>query len=217
MAKLTASIRKTQGSRASRRLRQEGDIPGIVYGHGETPESIRLSTHDVEVALIHGERLLELDIDGKMQNVLIKDVQWDTFGQHILHIDLNRVDLDERVVVAVPVTLRGTPEGASEGGVLTQQFAEINVECTVRSIPEEFLVEVHEMNLGDQKFLRDIELPPGVTLEDDPEELLCQVRLIEEQAPAEEEELPAMPTVIGEEEEGEGEGEIPPPAEEAGE
>ncbi|MFP4355168.1 MAG: 50S ribosomal protein L25 [Phycisphaerae bacterium] len=207
MAKLKATARENKGSRASRKLRSEGMIPGIVYGHGEAPEPITVSEHDVELALLHGERLLEMNLGSKTQNVLIKDVQWDTFGQTVLHIDLNRVDLDERVVVSVPVHLRGTPEGVAEGGVLTQQFAEVSIECAVRSIPDEFVVEVHDMKLGDQLHLKDIELPADVELQDEPEELLCQVRLVEEEVPAEETEMLAEPEVIGEvAEEGEDEG-----------
>jgi large subunit ribosomal protein L25 len=210
MAKLMAKKREKTGSRASRALRRDGQIPGIVYGHGETPEAITLSEHDVEVAVLHGERVLEVSIDGKDQNVLVKDVQWDLFGHAVIHVDLTRVDLNEQVEVTVPIVLRGTPEGTREGGVLNQQLSETTVSCLVRSIPEEFVHNIHDMQVNDQVFLRDLELPEGVTLVDDPDELVCQLSIVEEPTVAEEEELaeaPAEPEVIGESPEEEGEGE----------
>ena len=206
MAKLTATARNSTGSHAAQRLRKQGQVPGIIYGHGETPEPVTLSEHDVEVALLHGEKVLEVELGGKTQNVLVKDVQWDTFGHVVLHVDLARVNLDERVTVTVPVVLKGTPEGVKEGGVLTQQVAEVSIECTVRSIPEEFVVNVLQMKVGDQLHLSDIKLPEGVTLEDDADEILCQVRIIEEEEPAAEGEQQAEPELVGrqaEEEEGE--------------
>jgi large subunit ribosomal protein L25 len=210
MAKLTAKPREKTGSRASRALRSEGLIPAIIYGHGETPQAITLSEHEIEVAILHGERVLEMDIEGKDQNVLIKDVQWDLFGHAVLHVDLTRVNLDEQVEVSVPILLRGTPEGQREGGVLNQLLDEITVSCLVRSIPEEIEYNIHDMQVDDQVFLRDLELPEGVKLIDDPDELLCQLTIVEEAPEVEEEEGAedlAEPEVIGEAEAEEGEGE----------
>ncbi len=159
MVVLKASKREAFGTRKLQPLRKQGLIPGIVYGHGLTPLSITLSRHDVGVALSHGERLLELDVEGKVQNVLVKEVQYDPMGQEILHVDLTRVDLDERVEVTVPIVLRGTPVGAAEGGVLHQVTAQATIECTVRSIPEDLRFSVAEMNIGDVLAMKDLPLP----------------------------------------------------------
>jgi large subunit ribosomal protein L25 len=209
MAKLKATKRTEIGSNAVKRLRQAGSAPAIVYGHGEEPQAITISQHDVDVALIHGERVLELDLDGKAQNVLIKDVQWDTFEHEILHVDFARVNLDERVEVTVPVTLAGTPAGAKDDGVLQQIVSEVTLECAVRNIPEEIRMLINDMELNDRKYLKDLELPEGAKLIDEPEDLLCQVTLIAEEVEAEEGEEPAAeePEVIGAREEEETEGE----------
>jgi large subunit ribosomal protein L25 len=214
MAKIEAKQREERGSRRARRLREQGLIPGIVYGHGAENMAVTLNEHDVEVALLHGERVLELDVDGKAQNVLIKDVQYDTFGQQVLHVDLTRVDLDERVEVQVPVVLRGTP--ADEEAVLQQTADEVTVECAVRSIPDEIAVRVNEMRGGDVLQMKDLPLPEGVRLLDDPEETVATMTYVseEEEVPAEEE-VAAEPEVIGREEAEEGEeapegGEEPP-------
>ena len=119
MAVIKASKRDQTGSRNVKRLRKQGLIPAVVYGHGEGTESVTLQEHDVQLAILHGERLLELDCEGKTQNVLIKEIQYDTYGQKVLHMDLTRVNLDERVEVTVEIVLRGTPAGVSEeGGML---------------------------------------------------------------------------------------------------
>jgi large subunit ribosomal protein L25 len=204
MQLLKATTRTDRGTRQIRRLRKEGLTPGVVYGHGKETVSITVSHHDIHGALTHGERVLEINLDGTSENVMIKDVQWDTFGQHILHVDLTRVDLDERVVVTVPVVLRGTPVGVErENGVLRQMVAEISIECTVRSIPDEIRISVLGLNVGEALLVKDLELPEGATLQGDPETMVCNVTVIAEleEAEAEEGEESTQPEVIGEKKE----------------
>jgi large subunit ribosomal protein L25 len=202
MARLNASNRTQTGSRANQKLRREGMIPGIVYGHGLDNLPITLSEHDIELSIQHGERLLEVDIDGKTENVLIRDVQYDVFGQDVLHVDLVRVNLDERVEVAVPIILRGTPVGTTEEeGVLSQIASEVNVECLVTKIPDEIVLPVHEMHLNDTKNFADLDLPEGAKLLDDPEMPVCAVQYVSEEEEVVEEEEGAeslQPEVVGE-------------------
>jgi large subunit ribosomal protein L25 len=205
MATMKANRRNVFGSSKSRQLRRKGDIPGIVYGHGEEPVPVTLHVHEVELALQHGERLLEIELEGAMVNVLIKEVQYDTFGQEVLHVDLARVDLDELVEITVAVVLVGTPEGLKDGGVLQQAVGEVTIRVAVRSIPEELKVLVGSMKLNDRLFLKDIPLPESAELLEDANAILCTVaELAEEVAPAEGETL-AEPEVIGAKKEEEGE------------
>lgn len=198
MAQMKATCRKESGSRQVKKLREKGLTPAIVYGHGEQPVPVTLSEHDLELALQHGERLLEINVDGEVQNVLVKDVQWDTFGHAVQHVDLLRVDLSERVEVEVQVILRGTPKGVSDGGVLNQITNGIRVECSVASIPDEIRVMVTELGLDESLHLSDIELPEGVNLLDDPDTVLCQCAEVAELPETEEgEEESAEPEVIG--------------------
>ena len=217
MAVLKATKREAFGTRKVKPLRAAGMIPGIVYGHGEPPLPITLSGHDVGVALAHGERLLELDVAGQVQNVLVKDVQYDPMGQEILHVDLARVDLDERVKVTVPIVLRGTAAGAADGGVLHQVSAQATIECTVRAIPEDIRVSVTEMKIDDVLHMKDLPLPQGAALVGDGETIVATVSVVKEEveAPAPVEvAAPAEPEVIGEKKEEEPEeGEPKPKAE----
>ena len=203
MAVLKAIHRNEIGTRRVRPLRKGGQIPGIIYGHGEKPLAIALSRHDLDAALAHGERLLELDLNGAIHNVLVKEVQYDALGSEILHVDLARVSLDEQVQVTVPIVLRGTPAGAAEGGVLQQVTAEARIECLVRAIPEEIRVSVSEMKVGDILHMHDISMPEGAKLLSDAEAIVATVRVIAEEvvAPAPVEAAPAEPEVIGEKKE----------------
>ena len=210
MAVLRVTKREDIGTRKARQLRKQGLIPGIIYGHGQDALPVTLSEHDVELAILHGERLLEVHIEGKRQNALIKDVQYDTYGQVVIHVDLARVDLDERVEVTVAVVLKGTPAGvAEEGGMLQQIAAEAKIECPVRAIPEGIDVPVSELKVGDSLTMADLPLPDGAKLLDDPAAPVVTIRLVaeEEVPPTEEEAAAAEPKVIGEKEEGETEGE----------
>jgi large subunit ribosomal protein L25 len=200
MALLKADRRTETGTRKVNPLRRKGLIPGVMYGHGQETVSISLDKHGLAAALAHGERLLELEIGGARQNVLVKEVQYDTFGQEILHVDLARVDLDERVEVTVPIALRGVPAGATYGGVLHQTTAQVAIECLVRRIPEEIRVQVNEMKIGDVLHMRDLPLPEGAKLISDPDAIVCSITVVAEAeaVPAAAEAAPAEPEVITE-------------------
>jgi len=208
MATLKAEQRNEFGSRKMRRLREKGVVPGIMYGHGEDPVAISLSAHDTDLAIQHGEHWVELELGGQTHNVLFKDAQYDTFGRELMHVDFARVDLNERVEVAVPINFRGTSVGEQNGGVLSQISTEVNIECVVTKIPEEIRVHVDDMEIGDTMYISDLELPEGATLVDDPETPIASVSIVTEEeveeAEAEEGVEAAEPEVIGAaEEEGE--------------
>ena len=187
MAKLKATKRTELGKGKNKVLRAQGLTPAIVYGHGQDNVAVALSEHDLDLALHHGERILEIDLDGAIEHVLIKEVQLDTFGQHVLHVDLTRVNLTEQVEITVPLTLRGRPAGLDEGGVMLQQATELAVSCVVTSIPEEIEVWVNDLAVGDSIHAEDVELPEGVTLVSDPRLMVCSVTIIEEEVVEEEE------------------------------
>ena len=202
MAQIKATTRKETGSRQVKKLRAKGLTPAIIYGRGEQPAQVTISERDLELALHHGERLLEVDIDGVIQNALVKDVQYDTFGHFVQHVDLLRVSLTDRVEVEVRVVLRGTPKGLALGGVLNQITGDVKIECPVAAIPDEIRVMVTDLGLDESLHLRDIQLPDGVVLLGDPDAVLCQCTEVAEEvvAPVEGEEVPE-PEVIGAKEE----------------
>jgi large subunit ribosomal protein L25 len=209
---MTAEKRAPAGSRAAGRLRRKGLVPGVVYGHGEDPVSIAIDQHDLALHLQHGAHLLSLALDGKELQLLVKDVQYDHFGDRVLHIDLIRVDLDERVTVSVPLEFYGEPVGVTEEeGVLLTPMGEIEVECSVANIPDGIRVDVRQLGMNDSISVGDLKLPEGVDAVTPHDQAVATVTppREEEEEPeaAEEAEGEAEPEVIGRAEEEEGEGE----------
>jgi len=200
---IQAKPREAMSKKANRRARQAGWLPGIIYGHKEEPVPVLLPMHDLELAVQHGAHILEVDLGEKREQVLLKEVQYDHLGSKMLHVDLTRVSLDERVEVTVQLVLRGTPKGVTEGGgVLEQPLSDLTIECVVTQIPEVIRINVSELGLGEMLHVRDLELPEGVTALTDPETVVCLVRALgeeaEEEAAAEEAEPGAAePEVIG--------------------
>lgn len=210
---LDVKARSERGSRANKRLRDAGFIPGVVYGHKEAVIPVTLPGRDVQYHIARGAHLFSLNLDGTSETVLIKDVQYDHLGSSVLHVDFTRVDLNERVEVTVPLELKGTPKGEADGGVLTQVISELDVECLVTEIPEVIRHNVAEMGLNDVLHISDLKVPDGVRILQDPELIVATVKEVMEQAPAAGEgaegAAAAEPEVIGRKaaEEGEGEAE----------
>jgi large subunit ribosomal protein L25 len=209
---IKAEARTIKGTRQARRLREQGRLPAIIYGHGVEPMAITLERHDLKVALSHGARTLHVEVHGDTKQYLIKEVQYDHLDHEPIHVDLARVHIHERVEVEVGIEFKGTPKGVNEGGMLEQFMTEIEVECLVTDIPSGINVLVTELGIGDSLYVKDLPLPSGVKVLADPEDRVAIVREAaavpeEEEEAAVGEEEPAQPEVIGrarkEEEEGE--------------
>jgi large subunit ribosomal protein L25 len=210
IATLKAEARQNRGTKVARRMRKDGKLPGIIYGHGETPEAVIVPRHELAVLLEHGAHLIEVEVDGSPRPVLIKDVQFDHLGILPIHVDFARVDLTERVKVSVPLEFRGTPIGTLEGGVFDQSLVDLEIETLVTEIPESIRVNVAELKLGSAIHVKDVSLPPNVVAVASPETIVCSVRakVAEEVVAPVAEETVAQPEIIGrkeKEEEGEGE------------
>ncbi len=198
---IKAEPRSSAGTRSARALRQAGQLPVIIYGHGEAPESVAMPLHDVENSLAHGARMLQVELGGNTQQYLIKKVQYDHLGTTPVHVDLTRVALDERVKVRVGIELRGVAKGVSDGGVMEQHLADMEVECLMADIPETLHPFITHLELGTSLLVKDLELPDGVVAMNDPDERVATVRALVEEAepePAEEgDEASVEPERIG--------------------
>src|SRR3989440_8179290 len=216
-AQLTAKVRGELGSRRNKRLRDAGFVPGVIYGHKEDVVPVTLPKVELVRHLNHGAHLFALALDGKNENVLVKDVQYEHLGIEVLHVDFARVGLNERVEVTVPLVLKGDPKGEEEGGVLQQIVSDLEIDCLVTQIPSEVRHNVTEMKLNDVLHIKDLQLPPGVRAMQDPDLIVASVKEVAEEAPAEVVEAgPTEPEVIGKKPE-EGEEGAAPAAPEAGE
>jgi large subunit ribosomal protein L25 len=209
-ATIQGEPRGPQGHHGNERLRQRGLLPAVIYGHGEAPEMISLSLHDFELALSHTQRVVKVQVGGREQQYLVKDVQFDHLQKTPIHVDLMRVDVSERVRVTVALEFRGTPKGVAEGGTLVTVAAEVEVECPVLQIPESIRVRVEHLGMNESIKLRDVEAPAEVKLLGDPDDILAVVHPPREEEPTTAEaaasEGAAEPEVIakGKEEDAEG-------------
>lgn len=161
---LKADIRDKTGSNATAALRKQGKLPAVVYGHKQEPISIAVDSHNFVEGLHHGQRLFSIAMGDRNETVLLKDVQYDYLGKNVIHVDLIRVDLSERVTVDVPLAFRGVAKGTLSGGILEEALTELSIECGVTAIPESIPVVVRELGIGDALHARDIVLPAGCVL-----------------------------------------------------
>lgn len=199
---LRAEPRADQGTAAARRLRRAGHLPAVLYGHKEAAQSLVLATEEVEATIRAGARMVDLLLGDQTQSALIKEVQYDPLGDHLLHVDFVRIAMDETVEVTVPVEVQGTSPGVREGGVLEVLLHEITVECLPGNMPEVLRVRVDALPIGGLIHVADLVLPEGVKALDEPDTVVVAVHAPAAEAePVPAEEAPAAPEVIGRKEE----------------
>jgi large subunit ribosomal protein L25 len=198
-AQIAAKNRKELGSRANRRLREAGLLPGVIYGHKEAIVPVTLPRKEVVGYLNRGAHLFDLNLEGKSEKVLVKEVQYDHLGIEVIHVDFARVSLDEKVKVTVPLELRGTPKGEADGGVLHQIMNELSIECLVTDIPDAIRYNISEMKLNDVLHIKELKLPDGVKVLQDEDQIVATVKEVLEvvTTPVAEEGAAAEPEVIG--------------------
>jgi large subunit ribosomal protein L25 len=194
---LEVKLRDSLGTRNTRRMRRSGAVPVVLYGHGQPNVCLTVSAEQLEAALRHGSRLVHLT-GAVTERAFLRDLQWDTYGLHPLHVDLTRVSEHEKVKVTVPVELRGEAPGVRAGGVINHLIHELDIECEVTAIPEKLYVSINQLKLGDSITIAQMGIPAGVVVEGDVEEIV--VECVEPAAEVEEaaaEAVPGEPEVIG--------------------
>jgi large subunit ribosomal protein L25 len=215
--RLEVKEREQVGSRASRRLRNEGLIPGVLYGRGKTPHTICAPERELRRALTgdHGlHAILDVVLEGQKTThaSILKEAQRDPVKGRLVHVDLQEVRLDQPIQAQVVVELVGEPAGVKEGGVLSQVVREINVEALPMEVPDRLELDVSDLAIGDALRLADLPPREGVTYLDDFEEtVLATVTMPTRVVEPEEEEVTELPEgVEADEEAPEGAAEAPP-------
>jgi large subunit ribosomal protein L25 len=193
---LHVQLREDRGKHNARRLRRRGQIPAVLYGHGQKTVTLSVPAEEMDGALRHGSRLVKL-AGAVNEQAFIRDLQWDTWGTHVLHVDFTRVSEHEKVTVTVPIELRGEAPGIREGGVVKHLVHELEMEVEATAIPEKLYVNVNQLNLGGSIRVADLELPPGAKVFVEPETAVVECSLVVEQVVEEVPETGAEPEVIG--------------------
>jgi len=172
--KVVADARESFGKGAARKLRAAGKIPAVLYGHGTDPKHLTLPAHQVGLIIRKANALLDLQIEGKGQLALVKDVQKDPVRQVIEHLDLIVITKGEKVQVEVPVHLEGEP---FPGTIADLDAKTLRLEVEATHIPENVVVSVEGLEEGTQIHAKDVELPKGSALLDEPELLIVNVHV----------------------------------------
>lgn len=167
---IKATGRSVEGKGASRRLRHAASIPAIVYGGKAEPQPIQLDHEAIWLANKNEwfySSILSLDIDGKVEQVLLRDMQRHPYKQLILHLDFQRVDAKQAIKVAVPLhflNAEQSPAGKASDVVITHELNEVNVSCLPKDLPEFIEIDLAELTLGQTVHLSELKLPKGVEI-----------------------------------------------------
>ncbi len=212
-------VRDEFGSRVSRRLRNSGQVPGVVYG---TPEGAAIGfsadARELRRVLVGAGALIDLKVDGAARPVIVKDTQLHPVRGDLLHIDFVQVRLDEKIQTSVPLQAEGGEDapGVKEGGVLELPTHTLNIEALPTAIPDAITVDVSGLGMTETMTLSAVTPPEGVTFLDDPDETVIATIVIPTEEPAEPE-LEEETAVVGEEAEAAAEGATGEEAAQAGE
>ncbi|EMI45717.1 50S ribosomal protein L25 [Rhodopirellula sp. SWK7] len=171
---IQATKRDSTGTAATIRLRRNGLVPAVLYGHGESNEHLAIPATQVKGLLRHHSKMIKLTGDVN-ENALVSEMQWDALGIEVLHLDLIRVNLKEKVDVTVPIETHGEAVGTREGGILLENMREVDIRCSAGAIPESLVLDVNGLHLGEHATASDLQLPEGVELVTDGDAIVAHV------------------------------------------
>jgi large subunit ribosomal protein L25 len=180
---LNAKLRERVGSRYAKRIRETGGLPAVVYGHKEEPQPVVLEAREAMRHISKGEKVFSMQIEGKQQYVLLKDLGYDYLGTNVIHADFARVDLNERVDTHAPLKFVGEPIGLKKAGaVMMHPVTELALNCQVTNLPDQIEVDVSGLDVGDVIHAGDIKLPvKTMKLLTDPDTVVVQIIVIKAQ------------------------------------
>ena len=172
-----AEPRTDAGKGFERKLRSQGLIPAVIYGHGRDPQPLSLIARDLDKLLEHivaESTVIEVKVGDDTSKTLIREIQRHPYKRQILHVDFQALVAGEKVIVNIPIVLMGIPEGVRlGGGVLDQTLRELEIKVDPADIPNHIEVDVTNLIIGDSLHVSDITVPAGVEVLDDPEGSVC--------------------------------------------
>lgn len=170
LIKLNAKLRETSGKGAARKLRQNKEIPAIVYGAKNDPVMLSIDGPDfVKIIRENGSTGLffNLNIDGKAGKdkiVMLKEMQMDTFSTYYLHLDFHEIDMDTKVTISIPVETIGSSEGVEAGGVIQIIRRELDIVCKPADTPDTIQIDITDLNIGDSLHVEDLDLGENIEI-----------------------------------------------------
>jgi len=196
---LNVEKRDQTGSLRMKRMRQGGNIPAMLYGHGEDGVMLKVSEKELNKVINLGSYIVDLK-GAANESALIKEVQWDAFGMKVLHLDLTRVDANEAVEVTLPIELKGDPIGTRQGGTLNFHQHEITILCPANVLPDKLELKIAELAVEQSITAGEVPLPEGASVAEDPNTPIVSCSIVTEKADSEEAGA-GEPEVIGKKDE----------------
>ena len=176
---LSATPRDGTGTGVARKLRQAGQVPGIIYGHGREPQALAVDNRDFEKLLSQinaASTVIELSLDGHMSRTLIREIQRHPFKRQLMHVDFQELVAGEKVSVSVPLRFVGVADGVrNSGGILEETMHQLHIRVDPASIPDHVDVDVTSLTIGHSFHIRDLPIPDGITVLDDENATVCVV------------------------------------------
>ncbi|HAI13082.1 MAG TPA: 50S ribosomal protein L25 [Phycisphaerales bacterium] len=195
---IEATVRERTGTRYTARLRKEGRLPVVVYGHGLDPLHLSVDNDEINELLHQHAHLLNVKVDGKEETVVLKDAQWDHMSSHIIHLDLARVNLSEEVTVEVDLVFTGDAIGLkTAGAIIEHPLSTLEITCKASDIPEMIKVDVSALEAGESLSVADLKLPAGIVAATDEEAVVAAVQVMAEVPDEDTEAAGDEPEVIG--------------------
>jgi large subunit ribosomal protein L25 len=175
---LVADVGRAVGKSSARKIRREGKVPAIVYGLGTDPEPVAVPSRDLQHILGGAggaNTLINLDLSGRSELVLARQVVRHPVRHNLVHLDFIRVRRDQAVSAEVPIHLVGEAQGHKDGGLLEQDTFTLSIEAKPGDLPAGIEADVSALGIGDQLTVADLKLPPGVATTQDPGDLVAHV------------------------------------------
>jgi len=159
---LAAETREGRGKGAARRLRRDGRVPAVIYGHGRAAKALAVEGRELERVLGSGHRVIRIREGDRVLRALIREVQVQPVTQRLLHVDFVEVSAEDMVTLSVPVRFSGQPEGAKDGGVIDIAMHEVSITCRADAVVDELKADLSRLRLGEALHVSDVEMPEGV-------------------------------------------------------
>lgn len=204
---LIAEKRDSKGSAEARRIRRAGKVPAVIYGEVDEPTTMTVDAHALDVFLRQGQSIINIKLDGKEQQAIIREIQRHPVYSTILHIDFLGIKKGHKISLAIPIHFEGKAKGLNEGGRFFSLKNDVNIEVLPKDVPDEIIVNIDDLGLNDSVRVKDL-VEENMTILDDPEDIICRIeipKVVEEpvadeeaefEGEEEEEEESAEPEVI---------------------
>ena len=168
---ISATARQDRGKGPARRARREGRIPAVVYGPEIEPMSLEIDEKDLRVALKAarggGASIFNLDVNGQQNKVVLREIQRDPVTSKVVHVDFHAISMNKPIHISIPIHFKGLPRGVkTDGGIMQTTLREIKVSCLPSDIPEDVMVDVSDLGIGDSVHVEDIDIPNVRVLEE---------------------------------------------------